>query len=170
MRDGAPHRLGLGERRHQATAPRPLMLLRLSGRPPFRPTGTGPTPLWPAPSTPKVHRGSRRTVRSIVFIRPLAMVATSLQPNGWSPTSGSVRMKFHLRPCIDSKRSNRAGKSLASGARRRSALQQAGYKIRPVLLVCGGAPRRNRTGDPILTMDRRPSAVLSRVLAGRTEP
>ena len=27
-----------------------------------------------------------------------------------------------------------------------------------------GAPRRNRTGDPILTMDRQPSAVLSHVL------
>jgi hypothetical protein len=30
-----------------------------------------------------------------------------------------------------------------------------------------GAPRRNRTGDPILTMDRRPSAVLTRLLAVR---
>src|SRR5215217_7327006 len=35
---------------------------------------------------------------------------------------------------------------------------------------CGGAPRRNRTGDPILTMDRWPSAVLTRVLAGRAPP
>jgi hypothetical protein len=38
--------------------------------------------------------------------------------------------------------------------------------------VCAGqnlcrAPRRNRTGDPILTMDWRPSAVLARVIAGR---
>jgi hypothetical protein len=32
-------------------------------------------------------------------------------------------------------------------------MEEAGYKTRPVLLVCGGAPRRNRTGDPILTMD-----------------
>jgi hypothetical protein len=31
--------------------------------------------------------------------------------------------------------------------------QQAGCWTRPVLLVWGGAPRRNRTGDPILTMD-----------------
>jgi hypothetical protein len=31
-------------------------------------------------------------------------------------------------------------------------MKQAGYKTRPVLLVCGGAPRRNRTGDPILTI------------------
>jgi hypothetical protein len=32
-------------------------------------------------------------------------------------------------------------------------MKQAGYKTRPELLVWGGAPRRNRTGDPILTMD-----------------
>ena len=32
-------------------------------------------------------------------------------------------------------------------------MQQAGCKTRPELLVWGGAPRRNRTGDPILTMD-----------------
>jgi pimeloyl-ACP methyl ester carboxylesterase len=31
--------------------------------------------------------------------------------------------------------------------------RQAGCWTRPELLVCGGAPRRNRTGDPILTMD-----------------
>jgi hypothetical protein len=49
-------------------------------------------------------------------------------------------------------------------------MQEAGYKTRPVLLVWGGAPRRNRTGDPILTMDRRPSAVLTRVLAGHWRP
>ena len=32
-------------------------------------------------------------------------------------------------------------------------MRQAGCWTRPGLLVCGGAPRRNRTGDPILTMD-----------------
>jgi hypothetical protein len=32
-------------------------------------------------------------------------------------------------------------------------MKQAGYWTRPDLLVWGGAPRRNRTGDPILTMD-----------------
>ena len=32
-------------------------------------------------------------------------------------------------------------------------IRQAGRRTRPGLLVCGGAPRRNRTGDPILTMD-----------------
>jgi hypothetical protein len=30
---------------------------------------------------------------------------------------------------------------------------QAGHRTRPELLVWCGAPRRNRTGDPILTMD-----------------
>jgi hypothetical protein len=33
-----------------------------------------------------------------------------------------------------------------------------------------GAPRRNRTGDPILTMYPRPTAMLSSVLAGRRAP
>jgi hypothetical protein len=32
-------------------------------------------------------------------------------------------------------------------------IRQAGYWTRPGLLVWCGAPRRNRTGDPILTMD-----------------
>ena len=32
------------------------------------------------------------------------------------------------------------------------------------------SPGRNRTGDPILTMDRRPTAVLSGVFAGWTTP
>jgi hypothetical protein len=31
-------------------------------------------------------------------------------------------------------------------------MQEAGCWTRPGLLVCGGAPRRNRTGDPILTI------------------
>jgi hypothetical protein len=31
-------------------------------------------------------------------------------------------------------------------------MHEAGYKTRPELLVWGGAPRRNRTGDPILTI------------------
>ena len=43
-------------------------------------------------------------------------------------------------------------------------------RTRPDLLVWGGAPRRNRTGDPILTMDRRLSAVLTDVFAGRLVP
>ena len=46
----------------------------------------------------------------------------------------------------------------------------AGLTTRPGLLVRRGAPRRNRTGDPILTMDRRPSAVLAGVSAARSAP
>ena len=49
-------------------------------------------------------------------------------------------------------------------------MEQVGSWTRPGLWVCGGAPRRNRTGDPILTMDRQPSAVLSHVFAGRMGP
>ncbi len=49
-------------------------------------------------------------------------------------------------------------------------MQQAGYETWPELLVWGGAPRRNRTGDPILTMDRGRTAVLAGVSAARTTP
>jgi hypothetical protein len=51
-----------------------------------------------------------------------------------------------------------------------ASMEEAGCWTRPELLLCGGAPRRNRTGDHTLTMDRRPSAVLTRVLAGRSAP
>jgi hypothetical protein len=46
------------------------------------------------------------------------------------------------------------GTEMARGAESASlAMRQAGCWTRPVLLVWGGAPRRNRTGDPILTID-----------------
>ena len=68
----------------------------------------------------------------------------------WGPDVGSVRMEFHLRPCIDAKRSNRAGKSLANGGRRRSAMQQARCWTRPGLLVLGWSPppESNRRPHP----------------------
>jgi hypothetical protein len=37
--------------------------------------------------------------------------------------------------------------------------REAGRRTRPELLVWGGAPRRNRTGDPILTMEPPGTAV-----------
>jgi hypothetical protein len=49
-------------------------------------------------------------------------------------------------------------------------MQEAGCWTRPELLVWCGAPRRNRTGDPILTMDREPTAVLAGVSAARATP
>jgi hypothetical protein len=135
---------------------------------------------------PEVHLrlSENGSVEPSFVMRPWAMVVTSLRPDGWKrlttrhgsrsrqrgPDVGSVRIEFHLRPCIDAKRSNRAGKSLASGGRRRSALQQAGGWTRPDLVVCGGAPRRNRTGDPILTTYPRPTAMPSSVFVGRGAP
>jgi hypothetical protein len=44
-------------------------------------------------------------------------------------------------------------------------MQQPEYKTRPGLLVWGGAPRRNRTGDPILTIDARDVHNASQLLA-----
>jgi hypothetical protein len=49
-------------------------------------------------------------------------------------------------------------------------MQEAGCKTRPVLLVWGGAPRRNRTGDPILTMNLALTAVRTSISAGRRRP
>jgi hypothetical protein len=42
---------------------------------------------------------------------------------------------------------------VAGSSTRRSAMQEARGWTRPGLLVCGGAPRPERTGDPILTID-----------------
>jgi hypothetical protein len=47
---------------------------------------------------------------------------------------------------------------------------QAGCWTRPVLLVWGGAPRRNRTGDPILTMEPPGTAVRTTVSPGHAQP
>ena len=44
-------------------------------------------------------------------------------------------------------------------------MQEAGCETRPELLVWCGAPRRNRTGDPILTIDGRPVRGATRHLA-----
>jgi hypothetical protein len=140
-----------------------------AGRPSLRADGQRSGPLWPAPST----RGApvaigERFGQAIVRHEALGHGRDQLaarrveEADGpprltveatWGPDVGSVRIEFHLRPCIDAKRSNRAGKSLASGGRRRSALQEARGWTRPELLVWLRAPRRNRTGDPILTID-----------------
>ena len=70
----------------------------------------------------------------------------------------------------DSESTSRTGKSLANGGWRLSVTRQAGCQTRPGLLVCGGAPRRNRTGDPILTMEPPGTAVRTAVLPGRARP
>jgi hypothetical protein len=49
-------------------------------------------------------------------------------------------------------------------------MRQAGCWTRPDLVAWGGAPRRNRTGDPILTMNLAPTAVRTGVSAGRRRP
>jgi hypothetical protein len=49
-------------------------------------------------------------------------------------------------------------------------MRQAGCWTRPRLLVWGGAPRRNRTGDPILTMEPPGTAVRTAVPPGHARP
>src|SRR5215216_4247920 len=49
-------------------------------------------------------------------------------------------------------------------------MEEAGCWTRPVLLVWCGAPRRNRTGDPILTMEPPGTAVRTAVLPGHARP
>jgi hypothetical protein len=70
----------------------------------------------------------------------------------------------------ESQRTNRTGKSLANSGCRLLGVQPAGCWTRPELRCCGGAPRRNRTGDPILTMNLAPTAVRTCVSAGRRRP
>jgi hypothetical protein len=158
-----------------------------AGRPSFLPTGTGPARCGrlQAPRGAPAAIGERFG-QAIVRHEALGHGRDQLAaPDGWKrltprhgsrsrqrggPDVGSVRIEFHLRPCIDAKRSNRAGKSLASGGRRCSALQQAGGWTRPELLVWGGAPRRNRTGDPILTMEPPGTAVRTAVSPGHARP
>jgi hypothetical protein len=70
----------------------------------------------------------------------------------------------------DSQRTNRTGKSLANGGYGLLGMRQTGCRTRPELLVCGGAPRRNRTGDPILTMNLALTAVQTSASAGRRRP
>jgi hypothetical protein len=49
-------------------------------------------------------------------------------------------------------------------------MRQAGQRTRPELLVWCGAPRRNRTGDPILTMEPPGTAVRTAVSPGHARP
>jgi hypothetical protein len=49
-------------------------------------------------------------------------------------------------------------------------MRQAGCWTRSELVVCGGAPRRNRTGDPTLTMEPPGTAVRTAVSPGHTRP
>src|SRR5215216_5892427 len=49
-------------------------------------------------------------------------------------------------------------------------IEEAGCWTRPELLFCGGAPRRNRTGDPILTMEPPGTAVRTAVSPGHARP
>ena len=59
-----------------------------------------------------------------------------------------------------------------SGKRRLGVIGHATGRVLDPACAAGllWSPRRNRTGDPILTMDRQPSAVLTRIVAGRPAP
>jgi hypothetical protein len=77
------------------------------------------------------------------------------------PTARSLRSREDRKPLntVASKRvhTTTVGDLLANrwqmAVRSAPGMRQAGCWTRPELLVWGGAPRRNRTGDPILTMD-----------------
>ena len=98
-----------------------LFLLGLLDDLPFLPTGTGPARCGRPPSTPRVHLrlSENGSVKPSFVMRPLAMVVTNLRTERveeadgpprltveatWGP-DGSVHIEFHLRPCIDAKRS-----------------------------------------------------------------
>ena len=129
--------------------------------------------------TPRSHARGRRPA-----LPPAASAGTTLTGRG---TSNVLSYRYATRP--DSSHTGyletnvaaqqgywRSGGSLTfripiplrmwsapDGSGRRPTSVSAGQSL------CG-APRRNRTGDPILTMNRRPSAVLTVVFAGRNAP
>jgi hypothetical protein len=79
------------------------------------------------------------------------------------PTARSLHSREDRKPlktvASKSARATTVGDLLANrwqtAVRNSSGVEEAWYETRPGLLVCGGAPRRNRTGDPILTIDAR---------------
>jgi hypothetical protein len=94
------------------------------------------------------------------------------------PTARSLRSGEDRKPLkkVASKRARATtvGELLANrwqtAVRSAPGIEEAGCWTRPVLLVWGGAPRRNRTGDPILTMEPPGTAVRTPVSPGHARP
>jgi hypothetical protein len=122
-----------------------------------RPHCNGPVLTWPAPSAPG---GAPRQEH---------WVLDSFRRDPWGGLA-MVALEWHGQAArTDAQRTNRTGNSLANGGSQLSVCDRLGTGP---CLTCrfGWSPRRNRTGDPIFTMDRRPSAVLGRVFAARMTP
>jgi hypothetical protein len=100
-----------------------------------------------------------RSTRTSAPRRQPAPAETLQLPRRRRPTGEAPPLPFHLQ---------------TSGVRwlivRSSVMEEAGRWTRPDLPVWGGAPRRNRTGDPILTMEPPGTAVRNPVFAGRARP
>ena len=124
-----------------------------------------------SPVDPQAAVGEERFGGKLLIVTSAAEDSGNLTIAGGPPGVPPQRPRSRSSRCPhDARRTNRAGKPLANGGQPFSGRRQTGCWTRPELLVCCGAPRRNRTGDPILTMDRRLSAVLTGVLAGRIAP
>ena len=94
---------------------------------------------------------------SVPAMRPAQNRAMPDTPRPKALLSRAIRALTARRPFASHSDTEVVG---SNGSRRRLTGVCTGQSL------CG-APRRNRTGDPILTMDRRSSAVLTGVLAGR---
>jgi hypothetical protein len=145
-----------------------LLLLGLLDDLPFLPTGTGPARCGrlQAPRGAPAAIGERFG-QAIVRQRPLAMVVTSLRPDGWKWLTARHGSRSRQRGGLTSGRS--ALSSIFDCASPQSdqielanlwqaAVEGARPCNRPGAgpgMTCCGAPRRNRTGDPILTIDAR---------------
>jgi hypothetical protein len=81
------------------------------------------------------------------------------------PGNRAARPDLRTTLCARMATQGVSGKSLANGSSGVSEHARAGCWTRPDLLVWCGAPRRNRTGDPILTIDGRPVQGTTRHLA-----
>jgi hypothetical protein len=95
------------------------------------------------------YRHATRPIRAIPNpLRPMLLVNRAIR-------ALAARRPFASHPTMDAAAYKGSGRRLTNVC-----AGQPGY----------GAPRRNRTGDPILTMDRWPSAVLRRIFAARATP
>ena len=163
-----------------------LLLLGLLDDLPFLPTGTGPARCGrlQAPRGAPAAIGERFGQPSFVM-RTLAMVVTSLRPDGWKRLTARHGSRSRQRGGLTSGRS--AWSSIFDRASTQSdqielanlwqtAVEGARPCNRPGAgpgLACwfwGGAPRRNRTGDPILTMEPPGTAVRTTVSPGHARP
>jgi hypothetical protein len=126
----------------------------------------------PKGTSANVYEGQFRCSGCHGLIHPNALVLLdSLLPAEIEPEEGFEPSTFRLRGDRKSERPNRLGKvaQVSEGAWQSRASQRKA-EHRPSHRPEWSTGRYDPVAGPILTMDRRPSAVLAGILAGRSAP